>query len=271
MPSDHNHRPAKKSLGQHFLVNQGAIDSIADSFDLKNKTVIEIGPGRGAITNKLKDCCDQLILVEMDDDLFSHWEGTLKEPSCCIHGDAAVMSTLEKALSKSNSEKVIVISNLPYNASTAILMNLIKLRDSIEGMTLMFQKEVGERIASSEGSKQYSSLSILSQNWFSIDTALKLKPGSFNPPPKVHSIVLKFTPLDEPIVPIEGQQFDTFERFVRGCFMHRRKTIKKSLQYALPSLKDVDVIFEQAGVSTGNRAESLPIEDFGKLFHLFYG
>ena len=213
---------AKKSLGQHFLVDHSAIARIAHTIP-EGASTIEIGPGRGAITESLLQRVGTLTLIELDDALADMWRqrsGTEPRLSL-VHGD--VMKELGPTIVEKSPQWIA--GNLPYNISGPLSALLFSFHLP-GGMVLMYQREVADRIAADSGSKTYGGLSVLARHFYDVKRLLVLPPGAFNPPPKVHSAVLLLTPHGrEPAC-----DFDALQRTVRKGFAHRRKTIHNNFR-----------------------------------------
>ncbi len=215
---------AKKSLGQNFLVDRNIINKIVNLIDVKNKNILEVGPGTGNLTSELlKKKPKTLLVIEKDNKLVELLNKEFNNKILIINDD--ILKIDENLLS---SEILTVFGNLPYNISTEILckwiLNLDKKKIWFDSLILMFQKEVAERIISEFNSKHYGRLSILA-NWkLDIKKIFDIKPSSFSPKPKIESTVLffkhkkNFFKLKNP---------KNLEKITRIFFMHRRKMIKK--------------------------------------------
>jgi len=248
----------KKSLGQHFLHQSSVIEAIAQSMD-PGFSILEIGPGRGALTQVLKKRFMEMAVLEKDSSLQNHLEAILPKEKI-FWGNATDTKTLKKALGSLHPKNPLgIISNLPYNDSAPIFIQLLQMNLPIQAMTLMFQKEVGERIQTGPGTKKFGSLSVLAQSFFEVEKFLLVRPGAFQPPPKVHSVVLKFTRRENPLFP--QRDFLIMEKLLRAAFSHRRKTIKKSLLYAIPAL-NWEMLLKKAQVNPGLRAEAVDLGGF---------
>jgi len=215
---------AKKSLGQNFLVDRNIINKIVNLIDVKNKNILEVGPGTGNLTSELlKKKPKTLLVIEKDNKLVELLNKEFNNKILIINDD--ILKIDENLLS---TEILTVFGNLPYNISTEILckwiLNLDKKKIWFDSLILMFQKEVAERIISEFNSKHYGRLSILA-NWkLDIKKIFDIKPSSFSPKPKIESTVLffkhkkNFFKLKNP---------KNLEKITRIFFMHRRKMIKK--------------------------------------------
>ena len=214
---------AKKSLGQNFLIDKNILELIVNTINIKNKSVVEIGPGTGNLTDYiLKKNPDKLLVIEKDNKLVEELRNKYSNNLQIINDD--VLDLNESNLFK---EKVIVFGNLPYNISTEILSKwIVNLRDNFwfEALVLMFQKEVADRIVSKFNHSNYGRLSILA-NWkLNIYKVSDIKPNSFKPKPKVDSSLLFFTPKKD-YYKIKDPK--NLEKITRIFFSNRRKMIKK--------------------------------------------
>ena len=214
---------AKKSLGQNFLIDQNIIDKIVNIIDLKNKNILEIGPGTGNLTEGiLKKNPKKVLMVEKDNDLTSLLKEKFKNKIEVINKD--VLKIDENLLS---DQTLTVFGNLPYNISTEILCKwILNIKEKIwfNYLILMFQKEVADRIISDFNTKSYGRLTILA-NWrLNIKKICDVSPVSFKPKPKIDSTVLFFKPKKEFFLLKDPKNL---EKITRIFFMHRRKMIKK--------------------------------------------
>ena len=215
---------AKKSLGQNFLIDEKILKKIANITDIKNKTILEVGPGTGNLSSFiLKENPKKFFVVEKDHRLISNLQKKFKNQIKIINED--ILNINEKNFSQ---DKLIVFGNLPYNISTEILCKwILNLNDNnfwFENMVLMFQKEVADRIVASVNTSNYGRLAILAKWKLEIEKICDVRPSSFYPKPKIDSSVLFFKPrkrffkINEP---------KNIELITRLFFNHRRKMIKK--------------------------------------------
>ena len=214
---------AKKSLGQNFLIDQNIIDKILDLVEIKDKNILEIGPGTGNLTSKIiKKNPKKLIVIEKDDSLVDLLKDSFGSKIKIINED--VLKVDENSLLE---EKLSVFGNLPYNISSQILCKWIlniKENSWFDCLVLMFQKEVADRIVAKFNNKNYGRLSIMA-NWkLDIEKICDVKPTSFSPVPKVDSSILFFKPKNN-FLKISNPK--NLEKVTRIFFMHRRKMIKK--------------------------------------------
>ncbi|MCE7886548.1 MAG: 16S rRNA (adenine(1518)-N(6)/adenine(1519)-N(6))-dimethyltransferase RsmA [Alphaproteobacteria bacterium PRO2] len=251
---------AKKALGQNFLLDLNITDKIArQAGDLSGKSVFEIGPGPGGLTRSLIGSnAAKIIAVEFDpravaalQPLTNNKGGERVE---IVHGDALRVNLLDLA-----EGPRAIVANLPYNIATPLLTSWLKqMRErpgAFDSMTLMFQKEVAERITAVPGSKDYGRLSIISQWICDCRVCFDLPPSAFSPPPKVSSSVVHFTPkrLDK-----DAPDFRSVERVTAAAFGQRRKMIRGSL-------KDYADVIAALGLDPTLRAENLSVQDFINL------
>lgn len=272
---------AKKSLGQNFLVDKGAIAKIVASVPEGTDLLLEIGPGRGAISTELYPRAKKFCVLEKDDLFAEKIEGTLfihgSRNHFVFHADALEFDW-ERIWKESDSAlgtPLYVAANLPYNVATEILFRLLGMSERIPGMTLMFQKEVGQRIAAKAGGKAWGAISVAAQLDYDVSVQQILKPGAFRPSPKVDSIVLEFRRRAKPQLEFASAGVRAeFLALVRASFAHRRKTLENSLAMEagkLPGLglagkAAVKEALARVGIDGGRRAETLSIAEFGQLF-----
>lgn len=215
----------KKSLGQHFLKDETVLQKIADAIgDMSAfKTVVEIGPGMGALTKYLlPQKHDNFYVVELDD----RWAEHLSNAHPSLRGKIIHEDILTADLSFMQNPAQI-LGNFPYNISTQIVFRVIEEREKVAQMTGMFQKEVALRIASKHGTKDYGVMSVLTQTYFDCEYLFDVAPESFNPPPKVISGVIRLKRKETPL-PVFDEVF--FKKVVKAAFNQRRKTMRNSLK-----------------------------------------
>ncbi|RZA08538.1 MAG: ribosomal RNA small subunit methyltransferase A [Proteobacteria bacterium] len=272
---------AKKSLGQNFLRDAPAVAKIVASIPEGTPLLLEIGPGRGAITTEIYKRAEKFAVLEKDDQFAKMIEGTLfihgSRNHTVFHADALEFDW-EKIWTDTNSDPstpLAVAANLPYNVATEILFRLLDRDARIPFMVLMFQKEVGMRIAAKPRTKDYGIITIAAQNLYEVTTQQILKPGSFVPSPKVDSAVLEFRRRENPIVPTKDlEERRRFHDVVRISFAHRRKTLENSLamechRIGWAKLQGKPAILaklREADINSGARAEELTVADYGRLF-----
>lgn len=251
---------ARKRFGQNFLHDPAIIQRIVDTINPKQSDhIIEIGPGKGAITNQLIERLQQLNVIEIDRDLIQLLTPNFKNKNVIIHEADA----LKFDFSQFNYADLRIVGNLPYNISTPLLFHLLNFKTCIKDMLFMLQKEVVDRICAKPGSKQYGRLSIMLQFYCNVESLFTIKPGAFIPAPKVDSAMIKLIPLSQPRYDIFNP--DDFAIIVKESFSQRRKTLKNNLK---KYLTESDIY--KAGIAPEKRAENLEISDFAKLANAYH-
>lgn len=253
----------KKALGQNFLLDGNITDKIARSAgDLTSKHVVEIGPGPGGLTRSLlKAGVKQLVAIEKD----SRCVAALAELQQAVGNMLTIVEAdaLQADVTAFAPAPRVIVANLPYNVATPLLIGWLEQiardRNSISSMTLMFQKEVAERITGKPGSKAYGRLSVMAQWQCKVEWRFDLPPSVFTPPPKIHSSVVHFTPHAKPLA---GVSWQAMERVVEKSFNQRRKMLRSALKGLVP---DTESWLLSAGIDPQARAEELSVEQFGKM------
>lgn len=258
-------RRQRPKLGQNFLVSATAQAAIVDALgDLSARTVVEIGPGRGAITVLLAARAARLVAVELDRELAPRLRAEFagRESVSILEGD--VLETDFTALRAGQDEKLLVVGNLPYAITSEILLRLFGYAGDIERAVIMVQREVADRIAAVPGTRDYGVLTVTAQMYARVEKLMTLPPGAFSPPPQVHSTVLRLTmaPRFEEL----GVEAEGFLRFVRSCFAQKRKMLGKNLRNAGFEAGLVAAALEKCGVSLQARAEELGVEPLAGLW-----
>jgi 16S rRNA (adenine1518-N6/adenine1519-N6)-dimethyltransferase len=254
---------AKKSLGQNFLIDQNIIDKIINTVEIKDKSILEIGPGTGNLTkNILKKKPKKLIVIEKDNDLAEVLKKNLNEDVKIIRDD--ILKIDENNL---DVNVLTVFGNLPYNISTEILCNwILNINNKnfwFDNLVLMFQKEVADRIIAKFNTKNYGRLSILS-NWkLEIEKICDVQPSSFFPKPKIDSSILLLKPKQN-FFPLTNPK--NLEKLTRIFFMHRRKMLKKS--YNLLFNGNLDIA-KKLNIKLNLRPQNLNFETYYKLTEEF--
>lgn len=253
----------RKSLGQNFLQDPNIINKIVASLNIsKSDTVVEIGPGRGALTDLIIPQAGHTHLIEFDRDLVVHWQDRTRSiKNLTVHGVDVMLFDLHEII-RTTDRKIKVIGNLPYNISSPVLFHLMHYAEHIEHQVVMLQKEVVERMASGPGSKQYGRLSVMLQQRYDIENLFKVPPSAFFPAPKVDSAIARLTPLSSIPFPVANQA--DFEKIVKQSFSMRRKTLRNNLKGSIDSAQ-----IESLGIDPGARAETLDVADFAALSNLF--
>ncbi|WP_283153212.1 16S rRNA (adenine(1518)-N(6)/adenine(1519)-N(6))-dimethyltransferase RsmA [Guptibacillus hwajinpoensis] len=265
----------KKSLGQNFLIDSNVLTKIVDQAKLSpNSGAIEIGPGIGALTEKLAKQAKKVVAFEIDQRLLPILEDTLSPyPHVHIrHSDvleADVRQVIEEEFEE--GQDLMVVANLPYYVTTPILMKLLEEKLPVRGIVVMIQKEVAERIAAKPGSKEYGSLSLAVQYHAVAKTALTVPKTVFVPKPNVDSSVLHLELRQEPPVDLLNEAY--FFEVIRASFGQRRKTLLNNLQNNLLSKEQkpmIEEVLQETGIDGTRRGETLSMEEFAALSNAFY-
>ena len=257
--------PVKPKLGQNFLNDPQAIQRIAASIgDLTGRTVVEIGPGGGAITAALAARAAHVIAVELDYELAAKLRVEFPADRVTVLNQDVLRFNFAEA-SKAAGERLPVVGNLPYGITSQILLKLASNHAYIDRAVLMVQREVADRVASEPGSRDYGLLSVTVQMYGPAQTVFTLPPSAFTPPPDVYSTVFRwrFAPRFEEL----GVDEDKFLRFVRTAFAQKRKTLANNLRAATVSPEAVAKALADAQIPLHARAEQLSIESFAALWH----
>jgi 16S rRNA (adenine1518-N6/adenine1519-N6)-dimethyltransferase len=250
----------KPKLGQNFLIDPSASLAIVEALgDIAASTVVEIGPGRGAITRLLVPRAHRLIAVELDSALAAH----LRQAYPLLEVlEQDILATNLSALA--GSEKLAVVGNLPYYITSQILLHLFDHHQAIGRAVIMVQREVADRIAAQSGSRDYGLLTATTQLYARADNLFTLPPTAFAPPPEVHSSVLRLT--FEPRYRSLGVDPVEFILFLRQSFAQKRKTLANNLRFAGYNPEAIAAAFAKARVPSATRAEAVPLEAAAALF-----
>jgi 16S rRNA (adenine1518-N6/adenine1519-N6)-dimethyltransferase len=251
-------------LGQHFLEDSSVVDSVITAADLKpTDTVVEIGPGRGALTGELVNRSGRVLLIEYDTDLADRLEARYdgKPNVRVLNADAREFgSDLDPWLSEGPYK---VVGNLPYYAANPIVRNFLESTRKPDSMVVMVQREVARDMAAQPG--DMSLLSVAVQVYANAEHVIDVPPECFNPPPKVHSSVLKLSPTPEPTVRFESTE--DFFNLVRKGFKSPRKQLHNSLSDGLfIALQDARQLVELTGFETSRRPATLSLADWQVLY-----
>jgi 16S rRNA (adenine1518-N6/adenine1519-N6)-dimethyltransferase len=249
---------AKKGLSQNFLIDGNIIRKILAASGVKaGDTVIEIGPGPGALTEALLQAGAHVIAIEKDPTFARGL--TPHDHLTVIEADVLEVSLLE--ILKERKGKAKVIANLPYHITTPIISRFVPLRDHISSLTVMVQKEVGDRMTAKAGTPEYGSLTVFLDYYAKTTYAFTVSPNCFFPRPKVHSAVVHLE-LKTPETPVNEEQFFAF---TRATFQMRRKMLRASLKetYSPEALSNA---FEKTAISPEARPETLSLQNFLRLF-----
>ncbi len=261
--------PARRRFGQNFLVSKTAIARIVEALDPRpGESVVEIGPGRGALTAALLERVPMLTAIEIDRDLVASLRATFPAERLRVI-DADVLEVwgalpVLGAATPGFHPPFVVAGNLPYNISKPVAMELIAGRAAVARAVLMFQREVADRLTAAPGSSAYGPLSVLSGRAFAIERLFTLPPGAFRPAPAVTSAVTRWVPLPAASLPAAIEP--ALKDVLRASFAHRRQTILRNLRSVLPGGEEqAKALLRDAGIDAGSRAEAVVPEAFMAL------
>ncbi|GAM07757.1 ribosomal RNA small subunit methyltransferase A [Geobacter sp. OR-1] len=262
----------KKALGQNFLTDRGILDRIVAAVAIApGDRILEVGPGRGALTRILAESAAAVLAIELDRQLVAllseEFSGTEKVE--VVQADILRLD-LDELLQGRDGDRWKVAANLPYNISSQVMFKFLDHRKLFRRLVLMLQREVGERLVAGPGTKDYGILSVLFQIYFDIRKEFIVKPGAFYPVPKVDSIVLSFEPLPEPRFPVSDEQL--FRQLVKSAFAQRRKTLWNCLKGGgfAPSDDRLRDILTGCGIEPSRRGETLTLKEFALLAESIY-
>ena len=245
---------ARKRFGQNFLVDTGIISAIVSAIDpQRSDTVVEIGPGLGAITEPLLARLDHLHVVEIDRDLIARLKQQHPPERMTIHeGDALAFDFA------SIGSDLRLVGNLPYNISTPLLFHLAEYVGIVRDMHFMLQKEVVERMVAVPGESDFSRISVMLQYRFHLEWLIDVPPESFEPAPKVQSAVVRLIPKDVSELTAKNQQ--KLSQLVQTAFSQRRKMLRNTLKGTLS-----DAGFAELGIDPTQRPEDVSVEDYVRI------
>jgi 16S rRNA (adenine1518-N6/adenine1519-N6)-dimethyltransferase len=262
-----------KSLGQNFLIDAGVLEKIIQGAGLtKEDCVLEIGPGMGSMTQKLCENAAKVVAVEIDKNLLPILSVTLSgyDNVTVINGDVLKLRLKEILQEHFGDRKAKVVANLPYYITTPIIMKLLEEKLNLESITIMVQKEVGDRIKAVPGGKEYGALSVAVQYYAKPSQVLLVPPHSFIPQPEVDSIVLKLDILPKPAVEVDSEEL--FFRVVKAAFGQRRKTLLNALSagnFGL-SKEQLREVLSSVEVEENRRGETLTLQEFANIANKLY-
>jgi 16S rRNA (adenine1518-N6/adenine1519-N6)-dimethyltransferase len=219
---------ARKRFGQNFLIDHQIISNIARTVAAqKDDVLVEIGPGKGAITELLAEATDHLRVIELDRDLVPWLKVKFeKHPDFQLFQADALKFDFAQLVQA--GQRFRVVGNLPYNISTPLIFHLLSYANKIHDMHFMLQKEVVKRMAAQPGESAYGRLGIMVQYFCKVDDLFDVPPESFDPAPKVDSAIVRLIPYQE--LPYKANHFPTLEKLVNFAFQQRRKTLRNSLK-----------------------------------------
>jgi len=239
-----SHQPRKR-FGQNFLIDDQIVNRIVSTISpKKSDNIVEIGPGKGALTFPLLEHLDHLSVIEIDRDLISFLKLEKQDKLTIYKADAL---KFDYGLISNNLR---IVGNLPYNISSPLLFRLLSNKNQIIDMTFMLQKEVVDRIVARHGSKTYGRLSVMMQTFFEVESMFTVPKESFDPQPKIESAILYLKTKTQPLT----ENTKLLEKIVKISFSQRRKTLKNCLKSILSQ--------EQTKIDLSLRAEMLSLENF---------
>jgi 16S rRNA (adenine1518-N6/adenine1519-N6)-dimethyltransferase len=258
---------ADKSLGQHFLSDKNVVHKITQDFAEQAKSIVEVGPGPGALTTQLALHPQKFFVIEKDRRFEDSLQELLGEENVILK-DALLVNLTEELEKRELSEDVWLVSNLPYNVGVPLLMSFVKT-PPVRWMSLMFQKEVALKVLNTAQKKNsMGSLMALTQTYFDVTLLCQVPPGAFRPPPKVDSSVLSFTRKENPVFPLE--RLSEFEKFLRTLYQFKRKQVTKNLKTRY-EVANIQSALEMSSLSSTARAETFKLSEIHALFSHLHG
>ena len=268
-PSTLIHHPSKR-FGQNFLTNKRIIERIVEVLDpLSGETIVEIGPGRGALTAPLLEKAGRLVVIEFDRNLIPLLEKTFgaRENFKLVHSDALITDVCDVIRPATHAR---VVANLPYNIATAILQRLIDQRHCVTEMVLMLQKEMVERITAPARSSERGYLSVFVEAYCVTEKMFDVSPGSFRPAPKVLSSVVRLKMRPQIAAHVKNEKL--LWQIVSAGFAQRRKTLLNNMRSAPSPLQEIirshggaSIVLCQAEVDVKRRAETLTLDEWAQI------
>lgn len=258
---------AKKQFGQNFLISERVFRAIVDAaVGADDDWIVEIGAGLGTLTSRLAERVPEgkVIALERDPDMVGVLRGELGEVENVQIEPADAMRYDLAMAARWRGDRIVVCGNLPYHIASQLLFRVVEARAHVRRAVVMIQKEMADRIIAPPGGKDYGALGVMLTTYLDARTVAKVGPGSFVPPPKVDSTVLRLTPLpgDAPRVPLADEA--RYSEVVHAAFGQRRKTLRNALR-ARWAPDAVDAAFAATGIDGGRRGETLAIPEFAAL------
>ncbi|MBS0352075.1 MAG: 16S rRNA (adenine(1518)-N(6)/adenine(1519)-N(6))-dimethyltransferase RsmA [Proteobacteria bacterium] len=252
----HSYHQARKRFGQHFLVNETVLEKITAAIGLSTTDhVVEIGPGKGALTQYLLPLVNHLTVIEIDHDLAGYLRSRFENivnftlyNTDVLHFDWSATFTTRQRL----------VGNLPYNITSVLLFQLFEFTELIQDMHFLLQKEVVDRLTAAPGSSNYSRLSVMAQYHANICSLFEVEASCFDPPPRVESAFARFDLHATP--PYPAKNFALFAKIVKEAFCYRRKTLANSLSHFINAQQ-----LEQLGIDPHWRPQQISVENFVKI------
>lgn len=259
------HRPRKR-FGQNFLHDKSVIERIARAVSPRpGQHVVEIGPGKGALTRALLEAGARVTAIEIDRDLAALLREELRGELAAGRFSLIELDVLDFDFSTLTSTPdgnggLTVVGNLPYNISTPLLFHLLRYQHLIKDMHFMLQREVVDRLAAKPGGGDYGRLSVMVQYHCQVQMLFTVPPGAFSPRPKVESAIVRLTPCRPPL--FDAVDMQLFAAVVREAFSQRRKTIRNTLRARLTAEQ-----LDELGLDPGKRPEQISVADYVRITH----
>jgi 16S rRNA (adenine1518-N6/adenine1519-N6)-dimethyltransferase len=254
---------AKKQFGQNFLISERALRAIADATVSSDEDwIVEIGAGLGTLTAQIVErvTAGKVIALEADPDMIRVLHAELGDvDNLEIHHTDAMRFDLR---AEATLKKIIVCGNLPYHLASQLMFKVIDARDRVQHAVFMIQKEMADRVVAKPGGKDYGALGVMIRTYADVMTVIKVGAGSFLPPPKIDSTVIKIVPLAQPRAPIADEAH--YSNVVHAAFGQRRKTLRNALR-AQFSDEAIDAALATTGIDGVRRGETLDIPEFAAL------
>jgi 16S rRNA (adenine1518-N6/adenine1519-N6)-dimethyltransferase len=259
-------RPRRRRFGQHFLVDRRVASRIVSAAALGMRPpVLEIGPGRGALTGLLRRATDRLYLIEIDRDLVRELRARYADDPDVVIVEGDVLDVDLASLLEEPG--VHVVANLPYNVASQILLQLVEIRARCPLAVVTLQEEMARRVAAAPGGPDYGVLTLLVQLYAEVERCFAVPRASFAPPPQVESATVRLRLHERPRVRVDDPML--FRYVVRGVFQHRRKMIRGTLGTVLEELGadrcGCEAVLREAGIDETKRPQDVDLESFGRL------
>ena len=268
---DVNDIKVKKKFGQNFLHDENILNKIASATDINDGNIIEIGPGLGFLTKKLAPKAKKMISYEIDIEMVEYLNENFKEYQNLkiVNKDFLKVDLQQEIAKEFNNEQVILIANLPYYITTAILTKILEETDKVDTMIVMMQKEVALRITGKPSTKDYNSLSVLIQYFTDAKLLFNVSPNCFYPAPEVESSVIEVKRKEKITNPAINLEF--FLKFNRNVFAQRRKTLMNNLQNSYKIEKQIFIdALNELQLPLTVRAENLTVDQIVNLANYIY-
>ncbi len=256
---------AKKAFGQNFLISERALRAIADATVVSDEDwIVEIGAGLGTLTAQLveRTTAGKVIALEMDPEMVAVLKAELGEVDNLEINQIDAMKYDLKMVAKWRGEPITVCGNLPYHIASQLMFRVIDARAVVNRCVVMIQKEMADRIVAKPGTKEYGAIGVMLRTYADITTVIRVPAGSFLPPPKIDSTVIKLVPLAQPRTAIDDEKH--YSNVVHAAFGQRRKTLRNALQ-SLWQVAHVDAALATTTIDGMRRGETLDIPEFGAL------